>query len=335
MPLFGAHMSIAGGLDKAISAAVALECQTLQLFTKNTNQWAAKPLSNEEIQRFRLALSASGLQQAAAHDSYLINLAAADGELRTRSIDAFTIELERAEALGLSYLVMHPGAHTGAGEEAGIGRVAKALEEVQRRCRGFRVMVLLETTAGMGTTIGHRFEHLAAILDRLPQPERFGVCVDTCHIFAAGYDITTPAGYEATFQQFEDLIGLNRLKLFHLNDSVKGLGSRVDRHAGIGQGEIGREPFGWLVNDARFGALPMILETPKHGPNREPMDPVNLGILRSLVEGGSTAMAVRPSGQQRGESVPASPAGRGKSRSGPKRSSAGSARRGSGSHRPS
>ena len=284
MPLFGAHMSIAGGLEKSIAAAVAHECGTVQLFTKNANQWAAKPLAEADIRRFREALNASGLQFPTAHDSYLINLAAAEGDLRTKSLNAFTVELERAEALGITYLVTHPGAHTGAGEEVGIARVVEGLDEVHRRCKGFKVQVLLETTAGMGTTLGHRFEHLAAMVERVQEPERLGVCLDTCHIFAAGYDITTQDGYEACFQQFDDLIGLELLRVFHMNDSVKGCGSRVDRHAGLGLGMIGSEPFRWLVNDPRFADRPMILETPKEGPNDEPMDPVNLAILRGFLK---------------------------------------------------
>lgn len=284
MPLFGAHMSIAGGLEKSIAAAVALECGTVQLFTKNANQWAAKPLADADVTRFRQAFAESKLQFATAHDSYLINLAAADGDLRTKSIDAFTIELERAEALGLAYLVTHPGAHTGAGEEVGIPRVAAALDEVHHRCAGFKVQVLLETTAGMGSTLGHRFEHLAAMIERVRDPERIGICLDTCHVFAAGYDITTADGYDACFQQFDDLLGLELLRVFHMNDSVKGLGSRVDRHAGIGLGQIGTEPFRRLVNDPRFADRPMILETPKEGPNDEPMDPVNLAILRGFLK---------------------------------------------------
>jgi len=283
MPLFGAHMSIAGGLEKSIQAAVSLRCGTVQLFTKNSNQWAGKPLTDSDIRRFREACVASGLKFLTAHDSYLINLATPGEELYRKSIDAFTEEIERAEALGLDYLVTHPGAHTGSGEEAGILRISAALDEAHRRCPGFRVQVLLETTAGQGTTLGHRFEHLAAIRERVAEPERLGVCLDTCHVYAAGFDLTTPSEFEACFQHFDDCLGLALLKVFHINDSLKPLGSRVDRHAGLGLGHIGLEAFRRLINDPRFQDRPMILETPKEGDDDEPMDPINLGILRGLL----------------------------------------------------
>jgi deoxyribonuclease-4 len=288
MPLFGAHLSVAGGPHNAVSAATALGCQTVQIFTKHPAQWQAKPLADDEVRTFRRALAGAGLRFPTAHDSYLINLAAPDDGLHRKSIDAFTAELERAEALGLSYLVMHPGAHTGSGEEAGLARVVAALDEVHARCGGFTVRVLLETTAGMGTTLGHRFEHLAAILAGVRHPERLGVCLDTCHVFAAGYPLGSPEEYATTFDRFDALIGLGRLKLFHLNDSAKPLGSRVDRHAGIGFGQIGRDVFRRLVTDPRFADHPMVLETPKEDDAGRPMDPVNLEILRGLLrEGGA------------------------------------------------
>ena len=282
MPLFGAHLSVAGGLHNAVVEAGTLGCETVQLFTKNANQWAGKPLLPDDVQVFRRHLAESKLQFPTAHDSYLINLASPNDELYRKSIAAFTDELERAETLGLSYLVTHPGAHTGSGDEAGLARVVAALDEVHARCRGFKVLVLLETTAGQGTTLGHRFEHLAAIRSRIKDPERVGVCLDTCHVFAAGYPLGTPEEYETTFGQFADQIGLACLKLFHLNDSVKGLGCRVDRHAGLGLGSIGLEPFRRLVTDARFADTPMILETPKEDDAGTEMDPVNLGILRQF-----------------------------------------------------
>ncbi len=282
MPLIGAHMSVAGGLHKAVDAANALGLETLQLFTKNANQWACKPLAEADVKQFRSAITQSKLKFATAHDSYLINLAAPGDDLYRKSIEAFVDELERAEALGLTYLVTHPGAHTGSGEEAGIARVVAALDEVHSRCAGFKVKVLLETTAGQGTTLGHRFEHLALMRKRVKDRKRLGICLDTCHIFAAGYPLGTEAEYTATFQEFDDVIGLSHLKLFHLNDSVKGLGCRVDRHAGIGLGQIGSEPFRWLMHDARFDKLPMILETPKEDDAGIAMDPVNLGVLRGF-----------------------------------------------------
>jgi deoxyribonuclease-4 len=284
VPLFGAHLSIAGGLHNAVTSAIALECGTVQIFTKNASQWRSKPLADDEIRTFRKTLADSKLQFATAHDSYLINLATPDDSLYRKSIDAFADEVERAEALGLTYLVMHPGAHMGTSEEAGIARVAAALDEVHHRSSGYRVMVLLEITAGQGTTLGHRFEHLAAIRDRVHSPERLGVCFDTCHAFAAGYRLDVEGGYPATFQEFDSTIGLEHLRLFHLNDSKQPLGSRIDRHEGLGRGRIGLETFRRLVNDRRFRDRPMILETPKEDVNGRPMDPVNLRILRKLLK---------------------------------------------------
>lgn len=283
MPYFGAHLSIAGGLHNAISAAEALACQTVQLFTKNSNQWKGKPLTPADVATFREAAARSGLKHLTAHDSYLINLAAPADELYEKSIAAFQDEVERAESLGLDYLVMHPGAHTGSGDEAGLERVVAALDRIHAACPGFHVQVLLETTAGQGTTLGHRFEHLAYLLKHLRDPERVGVCVDTCHIFAAGYPLAEERDYNATFAEFDRLIGLERIRVFHLNDSVKGLGCRVDRHAGIGLGQIGEDAFRRLVNDRRFAELPMILETPKEDADGQPMDPINLAKLRGFL----------------------------------------------------
>ena len=280
MPLFGAHFSIAGGLTNAVATAVRFQCGTLQLFTKNASQWAAKPISDADAAAFQSAARAAKLRLLTAHDSYLINLAAPGDALFQKSIDAFVIEWERAEQLGLSYLVMHPGAHVGSGDEAGLKRVIDALNTAARRCGGFKAQVLLETTAGQGTSLGHRFEHLAVLRAGVREPERFGVCLDTCHVFAAGYPIHTAEGFAATFREFDDVIGLQHLKLFHVNDSVKPLGSRVDRHAGLGLGQIGDGAFRMLVNDPRFDRLPMILETPKEGPDGEELDPSNLAKLR-------------------------------------------------------
>ncbi|HEY3789192.1 MAG TPA: deoxyribonuclease IV, partial [Urbifossiella sp.] len=246
MPLFGAHMSIAGGLHHAVEAAVEHDCGTLQIFSKNASQWVGKPLLADDVAVFRKAVKKAKLKFVTAHDSYLINLAAPDDALYQKSIAAFTDEIERAEALGLSYLVTHPGAHTGSGLEAGITRIVAGLDEVHSRCPGFKVKVLLEATAGQGSCLGAKFAEIAAILDRVKDRQRLGICVDTCHVFAAGYEIHTKAGYAAAFQEFDDLIGLSMLKLFHLNDSAKPLGSRVDRHAGLGLGHIGLEAFRML-----------------------------------------------------------------------------------------
>jgi deoxyribonuclease-4 len=279
MPLFGAHLSIAGGLFKAAEAAAELKCDTVQLFTKNASQWKAKPLAADEVATFKAAVKKAKVKFPTAHDSYLINLAAPGDDLYRKSVDAFADEVGRAEALGLAYLVMHPGAHVGSGEEAGIARVAAGLDEVHRRCPGFKVKVLIEITAGQGSTLGWKFEHVRAIRDRLADAGRTGVCFDTCHAFAAGYPLWPEADFDATFQRFDDVVGLKHLKLFHLNDSVKGLGCRVDRHAGIGLGQIPEAAFARLVNDKRFAKHPMILETPKEGADGTPMDPVNLGKL--------------------------------------------------------
>jgi deoxyribonuclease-4 len=276
-------MSISGGLHNAISAATELGCETVQLFTKNASQWNAKPITDDEIRTFRRALADSKLEFPTAHDSYLINIASPDDAIYKRSIAAFIHELERAEALGLSYLVMHPGAHTGSGEEAGIKRAITAFDEIHARCAGLHTMVLIETTAGQGTTLGYRFEHIATIRSGVKLPERLGVCLDTCHVFAAGYALGSAEEYEETFAQFHKTIGLENLKLFHINDSVKPFNSRVDRHAAIGRGAIGLEPFRRLVNDPRFQNMPMILETPKENDDGEAMDPVNLKILRGLL----------------------------------------------------
>jgi deoxyribonuclease-4 len=284
MPLLGAHLSIAGGCHKALLLAESFGCQTVQIFTKNANQWQAKPFTDDEVTLFRKEVRRLKLKCVTAHDSYLINLASPDPMLYQKSLEAFIVEVQRAEQLGLSYLVMHPGAHTTDTPEAGLARVATALDTVHDRCPNFRVQVLLETTAGQGTTLGHRFEHLATLLESVKQPRRLGVCLDTCHIFAAGYPLGTREEYEATFAEFDRVVGLKWLRLFHVNDSVKGHGSRVDRHAGLGKGKIGLDAFRWLVQDERFRGHPMILETPKEDGEVKDMDRVNLAILRGYLD---------------------------------------------------
>ncbi len=283
MPLFGAHMSVAGGYHNALLTAREHDCTALQIFTKNANQWAAKELTDEEVRLFRRTLRGTKVRQTVAHDSYLINLASPNEELFRKSLEAFVVEMERAEALGLRYLVAHPGSHAGTDEETGLRSVIRALDEVHRRCAGFRVRVLLETTAGQGQCLGHRFEQLAYILGGVAEPRRLGVCFDTCHVFAAGYALAPEADYRDTMATFDRVIGLKRLRVFHVNDSKRPLGSRVDRHAHIGQGYLGLEPFRLLVNDPRFDDRPMILETPKQE-NGQDMDAVNLGVLRGLVQ---------------------------------------------------
>jgi deoxyribonuclease-4 len=283
MPLFGAHMSIAGGYHNALTAAHEHDFETVQIFTKNNNQWKAKELTQEHITLFKSTLKQGKLKYPTAHDSYLINLASCDPTLFQQSLDAFVIEVQRAEALGLAYLVMHPGTPTDGNDGAGLTRIAAALDVVHERCPDVKVKVLLETTAGQGKSLGHRFEHIAAILKRVHEPKRLGVCLDTCHVFAAGYGLAPQKEYEKTFDEFDRLIGLSKLIVFHMNDSKKPQGSRVDRHEHIGQGHLGAEPFRLLVNDPRFAKTPMIMETPKEGPNDEDMDIVNLQALRDLV----------------------------------------------------
>ena len=278
---FGAHMSISGGLHKAFGHGQKAGCEALQIFSKNQQQWRAKPLSEAEIATFKAEHQRYGAWPLVVHDSYLINLASPNDELWEKSIAAFGEELERCAALGIPYLVTHPGAHTGSGEEAGLRREAQALNRLLGAGVGGDVLVLLETTAGQGTTLGSRFEHLAQLIELVDQPERLGVCVDTCHILAAGYDIRTPETYAATFAEFDRVIGLERIKVFHVNDSQKDLGSRVDRHAHIGAGCVGLEGFRALVNDPRFSGLPMILETPKGDDLAE--DITNLATLRGLI----------------------------------------------------
>jgi deoxyribonuclease-4 len=287
MPLFGAHMSIAGGYHNALLAAQKHQCGTVQLFTKNNNQWHGKPLSAEDVATFRRVLRETRLRHATAHDCYLINLASPDADLYRRSVEAFVVELQRVEALGLAYLVTHPGAATDGDEARGLQRIAAALDEAHRRCPKFRVQVLLETTAGQGNSLGHRFEHLASIFAAVAEPERLGVCLDTCHVFAAGYALAPLAEYRATMRAFDRLIGLKRLRCFHVNDSKKPLGSRVDRHEHIGRGCLGLEPFRLLVNDRRFRNRPMILETPKEEGDNDDMDSVNLATLRALISPGA------------------------------------------------
>lgn len=296
MPLLGAHLSVAGGLYKAAESAGVLGMQTVQVFTKNNNQWAAKPLADEEVRRFREAQVAAGLQRPCAHNSYLINIGSVQTELWTRSVDALTIELERAEALGLAGVVMHPGAYVGSTEEEGLARIVRGLDEVHRRTAGFRTELWLETTAGQGSSLGHRFEQLQVLLEGVREPERLGVCVDSCHIFAAGYPLQAASDYAATMDQLDRCIDLKRVRAWHLNDSKKPLGSRVDRHEHIGEGCLGLEPFRHVLNDARFAELPMYLETPKGERDGEDLDAINLRTLRSLLPGATevTAPISRP-----------------------------------------
>jgi deoxyribonuclease-4 len=278
---WGAHMSIAGGVDQAVVRGEAVGCAAIQLFTKNNNQWSGKPLTDDDVARFAAAVAERGVKPVAAHDGYLINLASPDPGNREKSRVAFLDEIDRADALGVPLLVFHPGAHMGEGESAGLAAVVAALDGLIEERPDSKVTLTVETTAGQGTSLGYRFDHIGAIVGGSKYPERFGVCVDTCHIFAAGYDIVTPDGWEATWKAFDAEIGLSRLKMFHVNDSKKDRGSRVDRHDHIGKGFIGLAGFRHLVNDPRFVDLPMILETPKGKECAEDVE--NLATLNGLI----------------------------------------------------
>lgn len=280
MPL-GAHMSISGGVGNAVLRGKEVGCDIVQIFTKSSNQWKARPLAEEEITEFKKNRKDTRIWPVLAHNSYLINLASPDNELYQKSTDAMLIEMERAETLGLPHIIMHPGAHVGSGEEAGLSRIAGSINLLFDRTKGYKVDLLLETTAGQGTVLGHRFEHIRAILDKVRDSNRVGVCFDTCHSFTAGYDLKNR--YDAVFKEFDKVIGLARLKAFHLNDTLKVLGSRVDRHWHIGKGELGLETFKRLMRDERFMDLPMIIETPK-GVDEDgtDLDVINLGLLRKL-----------------------------------------------------
>ena len=286
MPLLGAHMSIAGGYHKAGEAAAAHRMDVVQLFTKNNSQWRAKAITEEEASLFAAALAEHKITHPLSHSSYLINLASPDAALRTKSVEAMIVELQRAEQLAIPYVVVHPGAHTTASLEEGLSLVAKSLDEIHAALPRTRVQILLEITAGQGSCLGHRFEHLAEILKQTKQPERVGICFDTCHAFAAGYDLREPKLAKAMWREFDDLLGLGRLKAIHLNDSKRELGSRVDRHDHIGRGRVGLEGFRLLLRDKRFRDVPMYLETPKgDAPSGEPWDTINLRTLRELSKG--------------------------------------------------
>jgi deoxyribonuclease-4 len=278
----GAHMSIAGGLHLAIDRAVAAGCGVLQIFTRNSNQWKGKPVSEADCALFRDKFAASGLHEVVSHDIYLINLASPPGDMREKSLAAFRDELETCARLGIAKVVMHPGSHLADSPNNGLARVSEAFDQLFAEVPQFEGRVLLETTAGQGSNLGRTFEELQTIIERSKYPEKFGICFDTCHTFAAGYDTATAEGYVDTMAQFDRIIGLKRLECFHFNDSKKGLGSRVDRHDHIGQGELGLEPFRFILNDKRFAKVPKILETPKG--DKDEMDAVNLGVLRGLVK---------------------------------------------------
>lgn len=281
--MFGSHLSISGGMHKAVIEAESLAMATVQVFTKNQQQWKVKPLEEDVIAAWKKAIARVKFEHAVSHDSYLINLASPADELWEKSIDLFVEEITRCDLLGIPWLVTHPGAHVESGEEAGIKRVAKALDKIHARLPKSKTITCLESTAGQGTTLGYKLEHLAEIIAKVKHPERLGVCVDTAHLFAAGYDFRGTK-YKSLCKEIEKTIGLDRVKVWHLNDSKKPLGSRVDRHEHIGLGTIGDDGFKPIVSDKRWKNIPKILETPKdtHSDGR-PWDAVNLERLASLM----------------------------------------------------
>jgi deoxyribonuclease-4 len=276
--LLGAHMSIAGGLHRALERGKAVGCSVVQLFLKNQVQWRGKPLSPEDVREFKRAQEATGIRLAFAHATYLINLASPADSDRKRSVEAFHDELERAEALDLPFVVIHPGSHKGSGVAAGIARIIGALDDLSERTRGCGVKICLENTAGAGNTVGAKLEELGQIVGRAQFPERLGICLDTCHLFAAGYDIRRRAGYEAAMATLGRSVGADMVLACHLNDAKAGLGSGLDRHEHIGKGRIGLGGFRHLLNDPRFAAVPMVIETPKV----DDWDVKNLAALRKL-----------------------------------------------------
>jgi deoxyribonuclease IV len=286
MPRLGAHLSISGGLPRAVDRAVASRCEALQIFTKSTGQWRARVIPDDEMVLFRRRVADTGIHPVLAHNSYLINIAAAAPALREQSMSALLEEYDRADALGLQGLVMHPGSFTTGTEPEGLRLIASGLRALLRTRRRATPLILLEHTAGQGTNLGHRFEQLAEIIDHLDGSPRVGVCLDTCHLLAAGYDICSEEGYVQTFREFDRRLGLDRLKAFHLNDSKRPCGSRVDRHEHIGKGCLGLEPFRRIVTDPRFAGLPMLLETPKldtpESRRRSDVDPWDARNLRTL-----------------------------------------------------
>jgi len=281
MPKFGAHMSIAGGCFRAMEWGQQAGCEVVQLFSKNERQWLGKPLLDDDIAKFADARTRTNVHPVMIHDSYLINLSSPNDELWEKSIAAFRDELQRARALGVPYLNTHPGSHVGSGEQEGLDRMVAALNRLGAEGAYDGVTVLLETTAGQGTNLGAKFEHLSYLIEQVNDPDAFGVCVDTCHIFAAGYDIRTPETYAVTMAAFDRLVGYDRIKALHLNDASLPFGEHKDRHAAIGEGNIGLEGFRNIVNDPRLAHLPMVLETPKSADCHEDIE--NIARLRALI----------------------------------------------------
>ena len=281
--IFGAHVSTEGGLAAAFARAEEAGCDAFQIFTRNRAAWKSRALGEEQVRAWRSRWKASTISRVVAHASYLLNIASPAKDLRRRSADALRDELERCEALGIPFLVLHPGSHMGAGEAEGLERAAESIDRVHAATRGFRARILIETSPGHGSSVCHRFESLGALLRMVADPERLGACVDTCHIFAAGYELRTEKGYAATLEALDREIGIDKVSCIHVNDSKRELGSRVDRHEYIGKGCLGLRAFRRLVNDGRLEKIPLILEIspgPRNDKNKE-----NLEVLRSLVRG--------------------------------------------------
>jgi len=279
--VLGAHMSIAGGMHRSIRRARSIECTAMQIFVKNNMQWFARPLARQEIGAFLKHTQRADLLSIFAHSNYLINLAATNSRFHANSLRALSEELIRADQLKLPFLVLHPGAHLGAGEEAGLEKIIESIDRVLAGIPKVKTQIALETTAGQGSCLGSKFEHLSHIISRVREPERLSVCLDTAHIFAAGYDIGSESAAQRTFREFDRVIGRDRLVAMHVNDSKTPRGSRVDRHEHIGQGKIGLDAFRFIMRDPRFDKIPKVLETPKGKDLREDVE--NLKTLRSLL----------------------------------------------------
>ena len=283
MSILGAHMSTSGGYYRAVERAAEAGCDCVQIFTKSNKMWRAKTLSDDDIARFITSLSEQKISHPISHSSYLINLGSPDSELFRKSVDAMVVEVERAKRLAIPWVVVHPGSFVSSTESQGMRRIIRGLNEIAKQTRDNSTGILLETTAGQGTNLGWRFEHLAEMLSGVKDPDRFGVCFDTCHVFAAGYGFRDDKEYRATMREFNKVIGAKQIRAFHLNDSQRELGSRKDRHAHIGKGKIGKEGFRMLLNDRRFKKIPMYLETPKEDDSGRNLDKMNLRALKRLI----------------------------------------------------
>ncbi len=290
MPL-GSHMSIAGGVFNAVRHGASAGCDVVQIFTRQPNQWRAKPLTDEEVSLFLSEQKETGVTAACAHNSYLINLASPNDDLWEKSYASMKEEYERCDTLKLPNIVMHPGSHVGSGEEAGLKRIGRALNRLLSELPNIKTVVCLEITAGQGTNLGYKFEHLAAVIDMVEDKNRIGVCLDSCHMFGAGYAMQTEKEYKATMKNFNNLIGYKYLNVFHLNDSIRPFGQRKDRHEHIGKGMMGIEPFRFIMNDSRLRRVPMILETSKGSDYKEDIE--NMKTLRSLIKVKETQDAVK------------------------------------------